>query len=346
MPELRKDPIIGRWVIIATERAKRPSAYLTRGEKKKEGFCPFCPGNEKHTPPEVLSYRPEGTKKNSEGWWLRVVPNKFPALQVEGEAKRMGVGMFDKMNGIGAHEVIIETPDHNVSIADMPVKHVEEVIWAYRDRSIELRKDKRFRYILIFKNHGREAGASLDHPHSQLIALPIVPKRVQEEVAGAEKYFEYKERCVFCDIINQELGDNLRIVAENDTFLSFLPFASRFPFETWIIPKEHDIYFNDIQKNGVIDLARILKTTLRKIKYTLNDPPYNYLIHTTPYETGSTSYYHWHIEIIPKLTSVAGFEWGTGFYINPTPPEDAARYLSEANIAEDSSEIIEMNPGS
>ncbi len=342
MPELRKDPIIGRWVIIATERAKRPSAYGTKIEPRKEGFCPFCTGNESHTPPEVMSYRPAGTTRDTPGWWLRVVPNKFPALQIKGQPKRMGVGMFDKMNGIGAHEVIIETPEHNLYIADMTDKQVEEIIWAYRDRSIELHKDKRFRYILIFKNHGREAGASLDHPHSQIIALPIVPKRVQEEVAGAAKYYDYKERCVFCDIINQELNDNLRIVAENDTFLAFLPFASRFPFETWIIPKEHDVFFSDIQKNGVTDLARILRLTLRKIKYTLNDPPYNFLIHTTPFENGSVPYYHWHIEIMPKLTSVAGFEWGTGFYINPTPPEAACHYLAEVENGEPQPEVIQV----
>jgi UDPglucose--hexose-1-phosphate uridylyltransferase len=329
MPELRKDPVIGRWVIIATERAKRPSAYSAHPEIKKGGFCPFCFGNEEHTPPEVLSYRPSDTKTNSSGWWVRVVSNKFPALQYEGQPKRMGVGMFDKMNGVGAHEVIIETPEHNLSIADMPEKQVEEIIWAYRDRTIELRKDKRFRYILIFKNHGRDAGASLDHPHSQLIALPIIPKRVQEEIAGAKQYYDYKERCVFCDIINQETDDQKRIVAENESFISFFPFASRFPFEVWIIPKEHEAYFSDIQKNGVINLARILKKTLRKIKYTLNDPPYNYLIHTTPYGAGDTPHYHWHIEIIPKLTKVAGFEWGTGFYINPTPPEEAAKFLTE-----------------
>lgn len=343
MPELRKDPVIERWVIIATERAKRPSAYVTRGEQKKRGFCPFCAQNETHTPPEVLSYRSGNTKKDTPGWWIRVVPNKFPALEVEGQPKRMGIGMYDKINGIGAHEVIIETPEHDLSIADLPIKQVEEIIWAYRDRSIDLRKDKRFKYILIFKNHGREAGASLDHPHSQLIALPIVPKRVQEEVTGAEKYYQYKKRCVFCDIINQELSDNIRIVAENDTFLCILPFASRFPFETWILPKEHECYFNDLQKNGVTELAGILRTTLRKIKYTLNDPPYNYLIHTTPFENGATPFYHWHIEIIPKLTSVAGFEWGTGFYINPTPPEDAAQYLSEVANEESLSNVLELD---
>ena len=345
MPELRKDPIIGRWVIIATERAKRPSASVDKSQKKKGGFCPFCTGNEAHTPKEVLSYRLGDTKKDTPGWWIRVVPNKFPALQVEGQPKRMGVGRYDKMNGVGAHEVIIETPKHDLAIADMPEKQVQEIIWAYRDRSIELRKDKRFRYILIFKNHGREAGATLEHPHSQLIALPIIPKRVQEEVAGSAKYFDYKERCVFCDIINQELTDNVRIVAENDTFLSFLPFASRFPFETWIIPKEHECFFNDLQKNDVIDLASILKKTLRKIKYTLNDPPYNYLIHTTPFEIGPAPYYHWHIEIIPKLTNVAGFEWGTGFYINPTPPEIAAQYLAEVENESQGAEVISMKAG-
>ena len=344
MPELRKDPILGRWVIIATERAKRPAAFIQKSEQKKGGFCPFCFGNETHTPPEVLSYRPAGSKKDSPGWWVRVVPNKFPALQVEGQPKRMGMGMYDKMNGVGAHEVVIESPDHSISLADMTDKQVEEVIWAYRDRSIELRKDSRFRYILIFKNHGREAGASLDHPHSQIIALPVIPKRVQEEESGSSKYYDYKERCVFCDMINQELNDNLRIVAENDTFLSFLPFASRFPYETWIIPKHHEAFFNDIQKNGVSDLARILRQTLRKIKYTLGDPPYNYLIHTPPFETGAAPRYHWHIEIIPKLTSVAGFEWGTGVYINPTPPEDAAVYLAENEAPSNGDKISQPVP--
>lgn len=329
MPELRKDPIIGRWVIIATERAQRPSAFTTKPEEKKGGFCPFCIGNEEHTPPEVLAYRPPDTLKDTKGWWLRVVPNKFPALQIEGQIKRVGEGMYDKMNGIGAHEVVIESPDHVLDLADQPESGVEEVIWAFRDRMIDLRKDPRFRYILIFKNHGRDAGASLDHPHSQIIALPIVPKRVQEELAGSMKYYDYKERCVFCDIINQELKDKIRIVDENESFVSFNPFASRFPFETWIIPKRHEIYFNDIQKNGVIDLAKILKNTLKKIKDTLQNPPYNFIIHTTPFDEGAAPYYHWHIEIMPKLTKVAGFEWGTGFYINPVPPEDAAKYLSE-----------------
>jgi len=328
MPELRKDPIIGRWVIIATERAKRPSAYVTSHEKLKAAFCPFCRGQEHHTPPEVLAYRDASTERDTPGWWVRVVPNKFPALQIEGPIRRVGDGMYDRMNGVGAHEVIIETPEHDLSLADHPPRQVQEILWAFRDRVIELRKDQRFRYIMIFKNHGREAGASLDHPHSQIIALPIVPKRVQEEIEGARRYWDYKERCVFCDILHQEEKDQVRIVSENSSFIAVTPFASRFPFETWILPREHGLYFHELQKNQVVDLAEILRGLLSRMKAILSDPPYNFMVHTAPFEHSGIPYYHWHIEVIPKLTSVAGFEWGTGFYINPTPPEDAARYLA------------------
>lgn len=330
MPELRKDPVTGRWVIIATERAKRPNQYVKIEEEKRGGFCPFCPGNESSTPPEVLSYRHPNTPRDSEGWWVRVVPNKFPALQPEGELRRSGEGMYDRMSGIGRHEVVVESPSHAQTYADLGEEQIQEILWAFRDRMVEMRKDTRMRYIMIFKNWGREAGASIEHPHSQIIALPIVPKRVQEELHGAGRYFDYKERCVFCDMIHQELEDNIRTVAENDTFLSYMPFASRFPFETCIVPKQHTSFFSDITKNEIVDLARIMKKTFSLIKQALDDPPYNFVIHTTPYdESGSAPYYHWHIEIMPKLTRVAGFEWGSGFYINPTPPEDAARHLRE-----------------
>ena len=197
MPELRKDPIIGRWVIISTERAMRPDSFERDAEQYRRGFCPFCYGNEDRTPPEVLAYRENDGNPDTEGWKLRVVPNKFPALQIEGELERRGDGMFDMMSGVGAHEVIIETPEHDLSLADMPQDRVEDVIWSYRDRFADLKKDKRFQYIRIFKNHGRAAGATLEHSHSQLIALPIVPKRVVEEIEGAKRYFAYKERCVY-----------------------------------------------------------------------------------------------------------------------------------------------------
>ncbi|MGI8907725.1 MAG: galactose-1-phosphate uridylyltransferase [Candidatus Sumerlaeaceae bacterium] len=330
MPELRKDPVTGRWVIIATERAKRPAQYAKLTEERKGGFCPFCPGNERSTPPEVLSYRPTSTAKDTEGWWLRTVPNKFPALKQEGALTRSGEGMYDRITGYGAHEVLIESPDHDHTFADLADDQVQEIIWAMRDRCVELKKDSRMRYILVFKNWGREAGASLEHPHCQIIALPIVPKRVQEEMSGAQKYFDYKDRCVFCDMISQELTDNSRIVSENDSFLSFMPFASRFPFETWIIPKEHSCFFHDIQKNQVVELSRMVRTVFGLLKESLDDPAYNFVVHSTPLdEVGTVPYYHWHIEVIPKLTKVAGFEWGSGFYINPTPPEDAAKFLQE-----------------
>jgi len=336
MAELRKDPVTERWVIISVERGRRPQAFMLHkngnGASTNGGFCPFCPGNEELTPPEALAYRPPASAPNSPGWWMRIVPNKFPALLQEGKCKRTGEGMYDKMTGIGAHEVVIESPDHEVSLADLPLRQVEEVLWAYRDRTLHLRKDDRFRYLLIFKNHGRAAGATIDHPHSQIIALPVVPKRVQEEMNGARRYYDYKERCVYCDMIDQELRDRMRLVEENAKFLAFTPFASRSPFETWIIPRDHETHFADIQKTGVTLLAEILKRTLRRLKYVLEAPPYNFMFHTAPFDEGALPHFHWHIEIVPKLTQVAGFEWGTGFYINPMPPESAAQFLREVNV--------------
>lgn len=332
MSELRKDPILGRWVIISTERGKRPSDYNTVLEKPKSGFCPFCVGNEDKTPQEILAYRPDGSPRNTPGWTLRVVPNKFPALTIEGELGRVGVGMFDKMNGIGAHEVIIETPEHNHTLPTMPEKRVEDLFWAFRDRILDLKKDRRFHYILIFKNHGEAAGASLEHTHSQLIALPIVPKWVMEETSGSKTYYDYKERCVYCDIIHQEIEFGVRVISENKDFISICPFASRFPFETWVMPKIHDSSFENAHKQEYEFLAAIVQDVLKKLDKVLGNPPYNLLIHTSPISEQFNDYYHWHIEIMPKLTKVAGFEWGTGFYINPTAPEEAARFLRDAKI--------------
>ena len=327
MPEFRKDPIMGRWVIIATERAKRPAAFVVDKHPRQEGFCPFCTGNEMHTPEEVMAYRPPNTGRNSPGWWLRVVPNKFPALVGNEPAQRSGDGMYDRINGMGVHEVVIETPDHNACIGEMDIHHIEEIIWSYRDRTIEIRKDPRLEYVMIFKNHLREAGASLDHPHSQIIATPIIPRRVQEELDGAQRYYEYKERCVFCDIIAQEYKDRARVVLETDLYIAYLPYASRFPFECCVLPKKHASFFHDVQKKEVRDFARVLRETMHRLQVTLNDPPFNWILHTTPLRESENPYYHWHMEIIPKLTRPAGFEWGTGFYINPFAPEEACRLL-------------------
>ena len=329
MPELRKDPIHGRWVIIATERGRRPSDFVIEQQKPAGGFCPLCEGNEDKTPPEVLAFRNNGTRPNSPGWSLRVVPNKFPALRIEGDLDREGEGMYDKMNGVGAHEVVVETPLHEETLATLPVKGVEEVLWAYRERIIDLRGDKRLRYVLVFKNQGVAAGASLEHSHSQLIALPIIPRRVVEEIEGAKNYFQFKDRCLFCDIIRQELQQRSRVIVENSDFLSVAAFASRFPFETWILPKKHHSHFEYMEPFEYKLAAQILSDTLQRINRVLGNPPYNFIIHTSSFSDTDKEYYHWHFEIMPKLTTVAGFEWGTGFYINPTPPEEAANYLRE-----------------
>ncbi|MEE8210259.1 MAG: galactose-1-phosphate uridylyltransferase [bacterium] len=331
MSELRRDPIIGRWVIIATERGKRPVDFSSPEPTKERGFCPFCAGNEDKTPAEVLAYRPAETAPNSEGWRIRVVPNKFPALMVEGDLGRVGEGMYDMMRGVGAHEVIIETPDHEASWSTMSQANLEEVLWAFKERIEDLKQDARFKYILTFKNHGDAAGASLEHPHTQMIALPIIPKRVAEEMEGSRAHFANKERCIFCDIIHQEQMSKSRIITENKNFIAFTPFASRFPFETWVLPKMHISHYEDSEKVGFDYLASLLRDTMRRLDTVLSDPPYNLIIHTSPVTAFNLEYYHWHIEIIPKLTKVAGFEWGTGFYINPTPPEEAAEYLREAN---------------
>ncbi len=333
MPELRKDMITGRWVIISTDRAKRPTDFVRESvEIHGTGFCPFCYGNEAKTPPEVLQYGRNGGSANSPGWRVRVVPNKFPALGIEGDLDRVGEGLYDKMNGIGAHEVIIETPDHRATLASLADPGVEDVLWAYRDRMLDLKNDRRFRYILIFKNHGEAAGASLEHTHSQLIALPIVPKRVREEVDSAKRYFMEKERCIFCDMIRQEVETSVRVINENEHFLSIAPFAPRFPFETWLIPKQHASSFENTQSPMYTSFARMLRDTLQRLDTVLDRPAYNYVIHTSPIGEEINDHYHWHIEMMPKLTKVAGFEWGTGFYICPTPPEESARFLREAHI--------------
>ncbi len=330
MPELRKDPISGRWVIISIERGKRPSDFGMRVSPKKGGFCAFCEGNERTTPPEIMAFRSDGGKPNTPGWTLRVVSNKFPALNIEGQLNRSGEGIFDRMNGIGAHEVIIECPDHNMTLSTMPLKSVEEALWAFHHRITDLKKDTRFKYVLVFKNEGDEAGASLEHTHSQLIALPIVPQLVEEEIVQAEQYYKYKERCIFCDIIHQESADKKRVISENEYFIAIAPFAPRSPFETMILPKRHESNF--FPRGNFSQLARILQQTLKQIDKVLDLPPYNFMIHTSPFKNEENEYYHWHIEIIPKLTKIAGFEWGSGFYINPTPPEEAAKFMREAEI--------------
>jgi len=331
MSELRKDPISGRWVIISVERGKRPVDFISPSQRKRGGFCPFCHGNEYTTPEEIMAFRPPGTSPNSPGWTLRVMPNKFPALEIYGDLNKAGVGIFDMMNGIGAHEVIVETPDHMLSLSTMPLKALEDVLWAYYLRLTDLRKDRRFKYVLIFKNEGDAAGASLEHSHTQIIALPIIPMLVKEETDSAKHYYDLKERCIFCDVIYQEIEFQKRVIYENSQYVALAPFAPRAPFETWILPKRHESNFQPPNKN-FSSLAEILQVILRQMDKILEVPPYNFIIHTSPFQDEINDYYHWHIEILPKLTKIAGFEWGSGFFINPTPPEESAKFMREAKI--------------
>jgi len=332
MPELRKDPIIGRWVIIATERGKRPVDYEIPTQAVTHGSCPFCYGHENLTTPEILAVRPPDTAPNSPGWQLRVIANKYPALRVEGELEKSGEGLYDKMSGIGAHEIIVEMPEHNRFLSDLDIPHIQNILSAYVSRMQDLKRDTRLKYLMIFKNQGYRAGASLEHSHSQLIATPIVPKSINEELAGAQEYYNYKERCVFCDIVKQETEDRRRLVLENDRFISIAPFAARFPFECWLLPKKHESNFENITPADLALLAAMLKETLLRIKASVNNPPYNLVLHTAPCQMSGLQHFHWHMEIMPRLTRVAGFERGTGFYINPTPPEEYAQFLREVEI--------------
>lgn len=332
MPELRKDPVVGRWVIISTERSRRPGHFTPEPGNGTGDFSPFAEGREDMTPPEVYAVRPAGSPKDSPGWSVRVVPNKFPALEIEGTLDRRGEGLYDKMNGVGAHEVVIETPDPTMQFADLPVAQIQQVLIAWRERMRDLMKDARLRYALVFKNHGAKAGATLEHSHSQIIATPIIPRMVQEELDGARRYFELKERPVFSDIIDQETGEaqGRRVVVRTQRFIALAPFAPRFPFETWILPIARRAAFHAIDDAGeLLELAGILQDTLGRLNAALDTPPYNLVLHTAPLAEPDNPYYHWHIEIMPKLTKVAGFEIGSGFYINPTPPEDAARFLRD-----------------
>jgi len=330
MSELRRDPIVGRWVIVDTDHPNKPKDFIYEPNIIKGGLCPFCYGSESLTPPEIEAIREFNTPANTPGWQVRVVPNKFPALQIEGDLDRRGLGIYDMSNGVGAHEILIESPYHNKDIPDLLNTEIEKFISMYCRRALDLAKDKRFKYIMIFKNHGASAGASLEHSHTQIIALPMVPKNPMEKIKGALDYFNYRDRCIFCDIIRQEIQEKERVVLENRYFVAFCPYVSRFPFEIWIMPKKHNGSFSHLTFEELPSLALILQDCIRRIKKIFPDISYNYIIHSSPVNgDGGMEYYHWHIEFMPKLTRTAGFEWGSGFYVTPITPELAAKYLRE-----------------
>lgn len=335
MPEWRRDPVVGRWVILAAERRHRPRDFQPNGDTTPADAdeCPFCPGRESGTPPELYADRPAGLAANGPGWATRVIPNKFPALSADGVPERSEKGSYDRMTGIGAHEVVIESPDHAKELSQLSADEVARVLGAFRSRMRELRKDPRFQYVLAFKNHGPSAGASLVHGHAQIVATPIVPDVVQDELDGALRHYRAKARCVYCDMAGEEGRDGSRVILDREDFVAFAPFAPRFAYETWILPKRHSASFEDASDADLRGLARVLRETLGRLRRALGAPDYNFLIHTAPSGEPDLAHYHWHVEIFPRLADVAGFSWGTGFYINATPPEESARRLRETEVA-------------
>ncbi|MDP1629498.1 MAG: galactose-1-phosphate uridylyltransferase [bacterium] len=365
MSELRRDPITKRWVIMAPGRTNRPHHFKKETKSANAAAsCPFCPGNEDKTPPEI---RPVRNPANCSGWQIRVVPNKFNAVGIDSPLKTQPLGICLTMTGYGAHEVIIESPNHDVLFEDQPIEHLMLILSTFKERLIDLYKNQAMKQVIIFKNHGAEAGASITHPHSQVIALPIAPIHQKEELKGAKEYYGKERSCIWCDIIRQELFMNIeifdeagnkikadppkeRLVWENQSFLALCPFASRFPYEIHLLPKRHSHYFGNMgdgeNSHEIKDLAEIFKITIKKLNAALKDiypdsVPFNFVLHTSPnlnFKENSDKFktiksdFHWHFELYPVLSAMAGFEKGSGFYINVVPPEEAARKLREAAI--------------
>lgn len=331
MSELRQNAATKEWVIIATERARRPEELGSGNCEPTPGehdHCPFCPGREALTPKEILSYRSFDTKPGESGWWIRIIPNKFAALEPTGELTRSkSEDFFTYMAGIGEHEVLIETPDHDKILATVGQKQAEEIFLAYRERYKTLSQDKRFEMVIIFKNHGLKAGTSLRHPHSQIIATPVTPMHIRHRIQEAMRYYDDSGKCVYCTMMEKEKKVGDRVVMESDNFIVFEPFAATSPFETWVLPKRHDSTFDNITPETCKELAYVMRQTMIKIYRTLNNPDYNYMIFSAPCHERDLEYYHWHIQIIPRVAAVAGFELGSGIYINTVQPEIAAGYL-------------------
>jgi UDPglucose--hexose-1-phosphate uridylyltransferase len=336
MPELRRDLVTQKWIITGIQSEEEFLSTLNSQQKEINGTCFFCEGSEAQTLSEIYSIRKFDTRPNSPGWQVRVVPSKSAVFKIEGDIGKVGHGIYDLMNNIGAHELIIETPQHIKNICDLPAEQILLVLKVYQSRLRDLNNDERLRYALIFKNQRPQSPSRFGHSHSQLAALPLTPKTVKDELSSSKEYFSYKERCLFCDIIRQEQKDKKRIVEENSDYIVYVPFATKFPFELSIIPKTHNADYRLENESSLKNLAQILKISLSKISTALNDPPLNYILHTIPYMRPEQGYwktihndYHWHIEVYPQINEITGFEWGSGFHIQPLLPETCAKILRD-----------------
>lgn len=327
--QLRKDPVVNRWVIIDPDRKEREAVFRHRPETlvpPRQGVCPFCPGNEGQTPKEIFALGQPGRRRDEAGWWVRVVPDKYPILRIEADLNRQPEGMFDFMSAVGAHEIVVETPQHSVEWPDLDDAQLERILRSYRTRSLDLRNDRRLRQIMVVKNFG-DSVSRYEHPHSHVIAFPIVPKEIEEEIQGCLEFYRRRERCLYCDILREERKMQRRVIVASKYFCALTPFASRFPFESWIIPTRHASDFVDIRSEEVSDLGSVLKATLGGMFAILPRVSCSLIMHTSPLNSLCREEYHWHLELIPKLLKAAGFEWETGCFVNPIPPEEAAARL-------------------
>jgi UDPglucose--hexose-1-phosphate uridylyltransferase len=333
MSEVRFNLITGDWVVIATERAKRPEDFC-RPKPKKDvpsfvATCPFCPGNEDKTPQETLAVTDSIGK-----WLVRAVPNKFSAFSPDTNVVRHKTDFKQSITGFGLHEVIIETPEHNMTTALLPVNHIEKILSVYKDRMIAFYEDSSIEHVIIFKNHGGGAGTSLEHAHSQIVGTPVFPGQVMTRLGEAIKYYYYVNfgECLFCSNIQGERNDGVRVIDENDSFIAYIPYGALSPFHLWIFPKRHRGCYVDITDTELSDLAAILKEILLKLCIGLDNPDYNYMIRSlSPRESGC-KYFHWYVAIVPRVSQMAGFELGTGMYINTALPEVSAQFLRGVKV--------------
>lgn len=329
MPELRLNLVTREWVIIATERAKRPMEFKNSVDKRVIPeflkTCPFCPGNESKTPTERSRLPLEGP------WLVRTVDNKYPALG-KGEKKLSADGFRRSISGVGIHEVIVESPVHNQTTALMSLPEIEDIFLTYRGRFIAAHNDPRVEHTILFKNHGEDAGVTIEHTHSQLVAVPVVPIQIRDRVQAALHFFDDTGECMLCAMIKREREEKARVIIETDRFLTFVPYAALSPFHTWIFPKRHSAAFSTITDEEVKEIAYHLKVLLSKFYYGLEDPAYNYVIRSGRPQDAGNEYCHWYLSIVPRLTKAAGFELGSGMFINTVVPEKSAEFLRSVRV--------------
>ncbi|MBI4518847.1 MAG: galactose-1-phosphate uridylyltransferase [Deltaproteobacteria bacterium] len=336
MSELRRDPLMRRWVIVAPERRadvvrrRAPAVPLM-----EETPCPFCPGNEAMNPNELYAVRGERTEANPTGWLVRITPDRRPLLHIEGKLERRGIGPFDLMSAIGAHELVVDTPDHHAHWADFDLAQMTRLLESYLTRFNDLRRDPRFRQIALVKNHGAPT-SRYPHNHSHIVATPFVPRRIDDELAAADFFHRLKERCVFCDCLEAEVNAGSRVISANLDFVAFAPYASCFPFEIWILPRQHHADFGAISQRQLPALAALLRDTMSKLRTTLANPHFSLALHSGPLDGSKHETFHWHWELIPHLAGELGMEWATGVYFNPVAPEDAAAALRDGVLPDQS----------